>query len=137
MSKKTTNHNINVSYPLRIIIGLLLSSVIGILFTLLVSVLFSYLLSNSEMISGYSVIYLIFSIIIGGFICGYIGTLYLPFRGIVSGLFSSVLYTIIIFLLLFIFSKGNLSPYSLLLIFITILSSSIGGITNVNRKRRK
>ncbi len=137
MSKKSFNHNVKLSYPLKLTIGLLLSSFIGILSTLLVSVLFSYFLSNSEMISGYSIIYLIFSIIIGGFICGYIGSLYLSFKGIVSGLICSVLYTIIVFILLFIFSDGNLSSYSFLLILLTILSSAIGGITNVNIKRRK
>ena len=137
MSKKSSNHNIKLSYPLKITIGLLISLFVGILTTILVSVLFSFLLLNSEMITGYSIIYLIFSIIIGSFICGYIGSLYLSFKGIVSGLICSVLYTITVFILLFIFSDGNLSSYSFLLILITILSSAIGGITNVNIKRRK
>ena len=75
--------------------------------------------------------------IIGGFVCGFSGSSMLPFKGLVSGLMCCVPYTILMYILMFIFSDGKLSYSSLLLILVIIASSSIGGITNANIKRRK
>lgn len=137
MSKKSLKRNIEMSIPLKCIIGLALSSFIGLLSTLFVSFVFSYFLSNSETITDYVFVYLIFSVIIGSFICGFVGSSFLPFKGIVSGLMSSVTYTIIVFLIVFIFTKGSLNSYSFLLPVFIIISSVVGGITKANLKRRK
>jgi putative membrane protein (TIGR04086 family) len=137
MRKNTSRRKIELTFPVKNLIGLLVSSLIGATTTLVATLIFSYLISNSETISSYSFIYLIFSVIIGGFLCGFIGSSILPFKGLVSGLMCSALYTIIIYILLFIFSQGNLSAYSFLLVLLMIVSSIIGGITKANTKRRK
>lgn len=137
MSKKSSKINIEMSMPLKCFIGLIISSVIGILSTFFVSLIFSYLLSNSETITDYVFVYLIFSVIIGGFICGFLGSSFLPFKGLVSGLICSVPYTIIVYVIMFIFSQGNLNTYSFLLPIFIIVSSVVGGITRANLKRRK
>ena len=137
MRKNTSRRKIELTFPVKNLIGLLVSSLIGTTTTLVATLIFSYLISNSETISSYSFIYLIFSVIIGGFLCGFIGSSILPFKGLVSGLMCSAPYTIIIYILLFIFSQGNLSAYSFLLVLLIMVSSIIGGITKANTKRRK
>ena len=137
MSKKLSKTKSEISLPLKTLLGFILSTLLGTISSLLVSVLFSYILSNSAEIPDYTFVYLIFSFIIGGFICGFSGSLMLMFKGLVSGLICCVPYTIVMYILMFIFSHGKLNSYSLLLVLIIIVSSAIGGITNANIKRRK
>ena len=137
MSKKISKRKNEISLPVKNVLSFFLSTLFGTVSSLLVSILFSYILSKSAEISDYSFIYLIFSFIVGGFVCGFSGSSMLPFKGLVSGLMCCVPYTILMYILMFIFSDGKLSLYSFLLVLVIIVSSVIGGITNANIKRRK
>ena len=137
MSKKISKRKNEISLPMKNILNLLISSTLGVFSSLLVSLIFSFILSNTTKISDYTSIYLIFSFIIGGFVCGFSGTSMLMFKGVISGLICCVPYTIIMYLIMFVFSEGKLNLHSLLLILVIIFSSAIGGITNTNIKRRK
>lgn len=137
MQKKLSKRKNEISLPVKNVFSFFLSTLFGTISSLLVSIFFSYILSNSAEISDYTFVYLIFSFIIGGFVCGFSGSSMLPFKGLVSGLMCCVPYTILMYILMFIFSDGKLSYSSLLLILVIIASSSIGGITNANIKRRK
>lgn len=137
MQKKLSKRKNEISLPIKNLLSLLISTLLGTISSLLVSLIFSYILSNSAEISDYMFIYLIFSFIIGGFICGFFGSSMLQFKGLVSGLICCVPYTIVMYILMFIFSNGKLNISSLLSVFVIIISSVIGGITNANIKRRK
>lgn len=137
MQKKLSKRKNEISLPIKNILSFFLSTLFGTISSLLVSLLCSFILSNSSEISEYAFVYLIFSFIIGGFVCGFSGSSMLPFKGLVSGLMCCVPYTIIMYILMFAFSNGKLNSSSLLLIIVILVSSSIGGITNANIKRRK
>lgn len=137
MQKKLLKRKSEISLPVRNIIGICLSTLSGTISSLLVTVIFSYVLLNSAEISDYYFIYLMFSFIIGGFICGFSGSSTLQFKGIVSGLMCCVPYTIVMYILMFIFSNGKLNGISLLSVLVILISSVIGGITSANIKRRK
>lgn len=137
MQKKLSNRKNEISLPVKTILSFFLSTLFGTVSSLLVSFLFSFILSNSAEISDYTFVYLIFSFIIGGFVCGFSGSSMLQFKGLVSGLMCCVPYTIVMYILMFIFSNGKLNASSLLSVLVIVISSSIGGITNANIKRRK
>ena len=137
MHKKLSKRKNEISLPVKNIVSVFLSTLLGTISSLLVSIFFSYVLSKSAEISDYYYIYIIFSFIIGSFTCGFSGSSMLPFKGLVSGLICCVPYTILMYIFMFIFSDGKLSLYSFLLVFVIIVSSVIGGITNANIKRRK
>lgn len=137
MQKKLSNRKNEISLPVKTILSFFLSTLFGTVSSLLVSFLFSFILSNSAEISDYTFVYLIFSFIIGGFVCGFSGSSMLQFKGLISGLMCCVPYTIVMYILMFIFSNGKLNASSLLSVLVIVISSSIGGITNANIKRRK
>lgn len=137
MSKKQSKRKSEISLPVKNVLSFFISTLLGTISSLLVSILFSFILSNSSEISDYSFVYLIFSFIVGGFVCGFSGSSMLLFKGLVSGLICCVPYTIFMYIMMFIFSHGKLNPYSFLLVFVMIISSAIGGITSANIKRRK
>lgn len=137
MQKKLSNRKNEISLPVKTILSFFLSTLFGTVSSLLVSFLFSFILSNSAEISDYTFVYLIFSFIIGGFVCGFSGSSMLQFKGLISGLMCCVPYTIVMYILMFIFSNGKLNASSLLSVLVIVVSSSIGGITNANIKRRK
>ncbi|MBR2953634.1 MAG: TIGR04086 family membrane protein [Clostridia bacterium] len=137
MQKKLSNRKNEISLPVKNILSFFLSTLFGTISSLLVSFIFSFILSNSAEISDYTFVYLIFSFIIGGFVCGFSGSSMLQFKGLVSGLMCCVPYTIVMYILMFIFSNGKLNASSLLSVLVIVISSSIGGMTNANIKRRK
>lgn len=137
MPKKIFNRKNEISLPVKTILSFILSTLFGTVSSLLISLLLSFILSNSAEISDYTFVYLIFSFIIGGFVCGFSGSSMLHFKGLVSGLMCCVPYTIVMYILMFIFSNGKLNASSLLSVLVIVVSSSIGGITNANIKRRK
>ncbi len=137
MLKKFNKNITQLSLPLKFISSILLTTLLSSGITILITFIFSYFLSKADKMTEYTVIYLIFSTIIGGFVCGFVGTTVLKFKGIISGLICSVPYIITIFLMMFIYSDGKLNSYSFIMIIIVLISSCIGGITKANFKRRK
>ena len=137
MRRKIKKLQNEISLPIKTILGLIISSTVGVLTTVFISFLFSIILSNSAEISKYIGIYFIFSVIIGGMICGFCCTKFLCFKGIISGLISSISFSIFIFTIMLFNSDGSLNIYSLILLIIIIVSTTTGGIVSANTKRRK
>ncbi len=137
MPKKLCNRKNDISLPVKNILNFVASTIFGTVSSLLISLLISIILSKSAKILDYTFIYLIFTFIIGGFVCGFSGSSMLPYKGIISGLICCVPYTIVMYIIMFISSNGKLNSSSLLSVIIILISSSIGGITKANIKRRK
>ncbi len=137
MRKKISKKQKEISLPIKSILGLSVSCLIGAIITIIFSFLFSYILSKSPEISKISSLYFIVSILIGGLVCGFISTKLLSFKGLISGLLSSVPLTIIIFTIMLLFSNGRLNNFSVIVLFTILISTTIGGIISANTKRRK
>ncbi len=137
MRKKNNKPQKALSLSYKTILGLLFSTVIGFIATIIISLIFSFILSKSPEITGLSSIYFIVSIIVGGLICGFISTKILSLKGIFSGLISSVPLSVFVYSLMFFISNGKLNIYSFIIVFLILLSTTIGGIISANTKRRK
>ncbi len=137
MRKKIFKNQREISFPVKTALGLIISSVIGIIVSLIVSLIFSYIISKSPIISKLSIIYFLGSIIIGSLVCGFLSNKMLSFKGLISGLISGIPLSTLIFLLMLSFSNGRLNTYSISVLVLILLSSTIGGIISANTKRRK
>lgn len=137
MRKKISKKQKEISLPIKSIIGLSVSCLVGAVITIFFSFLFSYILSKSPEITKLSSVYFIVSILIGGLVCGFISTKLLSFKGLISGLLSSVPLIIIIFTIMLFFSNGRLNNFSVIVLFVVLISTTIGGIVSANTKRRK
>lgn len=137
MRKKLAKRYVESSMPVRVIMGIVLSCAIGFLVSFLLSVLFSYILSKSPEITNFISIYFIISVLSGSFVCGFIGSKVLYFKGIVSGLICSIFYSILVLSVMLFTSDGILSITIILLLIFIVLSSVVGGVTSANLKRRK
>ena len=118
-------------------INLFISSLIGILFTIALTFIFSFVLTHSETLSKITNLYFIVSVYSGGLICGFISTKLLSFKGFISGLLSSIPFSLIIVLLIIVISKQSLNLFTYIFIVGIVIICTIGGIISANTKRRK
>lgn len=137
MGKNRTKRHIELSNPIKIILGITISCSIGVFISFLISVIFSYILSNSPEISRFISIYFIISVLLGAFACGFVGSKLLNFKGLFSGLICSFPFTLIIFSIMLFASNGVLSALSAILFVFIIVICVLGGIVSSNMKRRK
>ncbi len=137
MSKNNTKRRIELSEPIKSIVGIIISSLIGIAVSLILSIFFSYILSKSPEISSFISVYFIISVLFGAFVCGFLGSKLLQFKGLVSGMICSLLYLFITVFIMLFASNGKLSPFVAILLLFIVLFGIIGGITSANMKRRK
>ncbi len=137
MHKKITKKQKEISLTMKTALGLIIPSVVGTIVAIIVSFIFAYVLSKSPVISKFSIIYFISSIVIGGLICGYISTKMLSFKGLISGLLGGIPLSIFVFIIMLFFSNGQLNEWSIIILVLVLFSSTIGGIISANMKRRK
>lgn len=137
MDKKRTKKHMEFSAPIKNIIGILNSSLIGVLTSFLLSVFFSYILSKSPEISKFISLYFIISVLSGAFVCGFISSKLLNFKGIFSGLICSLPFAAVILSIMLFASSGQLSIITVVLLVFIVLLSVVGGIVSSNMKRRK
>ncbi len=137
MKKNLVKNYNDLSTPIQIIIGITVSCLIGTISSIILSILFSYVISRSPVISNFISLYFIISVVFGAFVCGFLSSKLLKFKGIISGLISAFSFILLILLIMLIASNGSLSPYVILLVLFVVLFSIVGGIVSANMKRRK
>lgn len=137
MGKKIAKKHIELSAPIKTLLGILISCSIGVVVSLVLSVLFSYILSKSPEITKFISVYFIISVLSGAFVCGFSGSKLLSFKGIVSGFICSFPFSILIASVMLFASNGQLSVFSIILFIFIVVLCVIGGIVSANMKRRK
>ncbi len=137
MRKKIVKKQNEIKLPIQNILGFIIPCLVGVVATVLSSFIFSAILSKSSEISNIYIFYFIISIILGGLFCGFISSKILNFKGLFSGLISGTPLSLIVFIIMLFFSNGRLNGYSIFVLVIILLSSTIGGIISANTKRRK
>ncbi len=119
------------------LVGILLSNGIGLLFVIIFTLIASLVLTNSANLSNMSSILFVAIILFGAFITGFVASKKCNFKGIISGIISSIPYIFIITFLMLIFSNGRLNIYTSICYLFIFIFSTIGGIVSANTKRRK
>lgn len=137
MRKKVLKRKNDMSATARNIIGIIISSVIGAVICLILTLVFSYVFANAEVLTNSVSAIFIACIMLGGFFCGALSSRLTAFKGIVSGILTSILYSLIITVIMLFFSDGRLSGNALFLYIGIIIVGIIGGICGANIKRRK
>ncbi len=137
MVKKRTKRHLELSAPIKSVLGMSVSCLIGILISILLSIFFSYILSKSPEISKFISLYFIISVLSGAFACGFTASKLLNFKGLISGLICSLPFSIVILSIMLLASSGNLSVYSIIILVFIVVLCVIGGIVSSNIKRRK
>lgn len=129
----------NISFPNNTnnILGILISALIGTVFTFLLTLILSYIISKTSVLPAYLKIYFSICVGLGSIVCGFISSKKCNYKGVISGVLSSIPNLILIFFIILIFSDGQLKLDILIIFFVSILSSSFGGIVGANTKRRK
>lgn len=137
MRKKVLKRKSDLSITTKNIIGIVLSAVIGAALSFILTLVFSYIFANAETLTNSIGAIFIACIMLGGFFCGIFSSRLTAFKGIVSGVLSSILYLLTITLIMLFFADGRLSADTLFLYIGIILVGIIGGICGANIKRRK
>ncbi len=137
MRKKIVKKQNEIKFPIQSILGFIIPCFIGLITTIVFSLIFSAILSKSSEISNIYILYFVISIVLGGLFCGFISSKILNFKGLFSGLISSVPLSLFIYVTMLFFSNGKLSSYSFIVLPLILLSSTVGGIISANTKRRK
>ena len=104
----------------------------GVFFALYIGLAFLMYKTNSNSAFLYYLIFLF--IILGGFICGIHVYKKVRGRGFLTGLISTVPYSILVFLLFCILNGFNLSGDIFLVFLLSLAGGFLGGITAANTK---
>ena len=137
MNKKRAKRHMELSAPIKTVLGILFPCLIGVFISILLSIFFSYILSKSPEISKSISLYFIISVLSGAFTCGFTASKLLNCKGLFSGLICSLPFSFVILSIMLLASDGNLSASSLIIICLIILLCVFGGIVSSNMKRRK
>ncbi len=137
MHKKTTKRKNDISVVTKNIIGIGMSSLIGLIIVIILTLFVSAIISKAAVMSNTLSAYFIGCVMIGGIIAGFIASKMCGFKGIISGVVSSIPYGFGITVLMLIFSHGRLSPKTIILYIGILVCTAVGGIISANTKRRK
>lgn len=137
MHKKTTKRKNDIPIATKNIVGIGISSLIGLIIVIILTLLASAIISKSAVITNSVGAYFIGCVMISGIILGFIASKMCGFKGIVSGIVSSIPYGFGVTVLMLIFSHGQLSPKTILLYIGILICASVGGVVSANTKRRK
>ena len=137
MRKKLNKRKQDLPLTTKNLIGIFLSSIIGVIIAFITTVIISLILKNSAFLPKSISALFVISIVIGAFITGFIASKKCSFKGLISGLISSIPYLFIITIIMLFFSHGKLTTSMLFLYIGGIISSALGGIISANTKRRK
>lgn len=137
MHKKSSKRKREMTARNKNIIGIIVSLLAGFIITISISLICALALYKSENLPDSLMLYLTGSVLLGALISGFTASKKCAFKGIVSGLISSVPFVSLNIVLMLIFSKGRLAYESVFLIAGIIICSAIGGIFGANTKRRR
>ena len=137
MRKKLTKRKNDMPVRTKNLYGVLVSAVVGFASTILLTLLVSLFLIKSSVLSNTVSIYFVCCVIFGAFITGFMASKMCEFKGVVSGIFASLLYALFVTVLMLFFSHGQLETTTGFLYLGILISSAIAGILSANTKRRK
>ena len=137
MLKKTTKRKNEIPITTKNIVGIGVSSLVGLIIVVILTLFASAIISKSAVMTSSIGAYFIGCVMIGGIVVGFSASKMCEFKGIVSGVISSIPYSFGVTILMLIFSHGQLSSKTILLFIGIIICSTIGGIVSANTKRRK
>ncbi len=137
MRKKIAKRKNELPVSTKNIVGILLSSGIGLISIIILTLIASLILTKSSELTNSIAIYFIGSVTIGALITGFIASKKCEFKGLISGIISSLPLIFIITVIMLIFSHGRLMPETAILYVGIAIFSAIGGIISANTKRRK
>lgn len=133
-SKPKTNQGSSLS---KNIIGITLSTVISILILVILTAVISLILLKSEKIADNYIMYFYFCSIISAFIGGFTASKRCTFKGIISGLVTSVVYNFLLTVIILFVCRGHIRADIGILYAVTTVFFILGGIVAANTKRRK
>ncbi len=110
----------------------LICSIKGVFITFAGLILCSLFVLNNSEISGFVNILIYVSVALGSFVCGYLSFKRLKGRGVINGLISSISYSVILILFISLISELNVSANVLVVIPVSVIAGTIGGITSAN-----
>lgn len=119
------------------VIGILISALSAIIITFLLTALIAFLQLKSEKIADSYIMYFYFCAVSSSFIGGFISSKKCTFKGVISGLVTSLIYNFILTVILLFVSSGKLRADTGILYAITTAFFALGGIAGANTKRRK
>ncbi len=137
MRKKINKRKQDLPLPFKNFLWILLSGAIGIAVTLSITVIIALILKGATVLPDSLNLLLSASVMLGALITGFIASKQCTFKGIISGLISSLPYQLFILIILLFFSKGKISENILLIFIGASIFSALGGIISANTKRRK
>ncbi len=137
MRKKISKRKNELPITTKNIIGILISCAVG-LFTVVVSTLFiSLILTKSSVISNSIGGFFIGCNMVSALITGFIASKQCNFKGMISGLITSIPYSLGITIIMLFFSHGQLNLKTIVLYLGIVICSVLGGIISANTKRRR
>lgn len=137
MRKKIVRRKQDIPLTTKNLVGILISSGIGMLTIIILTLMVSLILTKSSVISDSVGAYFIGCIVFGSLVNGFIASKQCSFKGLVSGIISSIPLAFFITIFMLIFSHGQLSSKTLILYSGIVVCSALGGIFSANTKRRK
>lgn len=137
MRKKLAKRKTEIPVTTKNVVGIALSTLIGLFAAIMLTVLSSLMLTKSASLSNSAGVYFISCVMIGALITGFIASKKCGFKGIISGVISSIPYSLGITVIMLIFSQGKLDPKTLFLYLGILVCSTFSGIISANTKRRK
>ena len=137
MHKKIAKRKKETPISTKNIKGIMISNVIGIITIILLTIVGSFILTKSSTLVNSSAIYFIGSIAIGALITGFVASKKCEFKGVVSGIISSLILIFLLTIIMLVFSNGRLISQVAILYIEIVVFSTIGGIIGANTKRRK
>ena len=95
------------------------------------------IISKTSILSGYLKIYFSICVGLGSIFGGFLSSKKCNFKGMLSGLLSSLPNSIIITIIMIVFSGGQLKESTIIIFLLIVICSILGGIIGANTKRRK
>ncbi|MCH5190776.1 MAG: TIGR04086 family membrane protein [Oscillospiraceae bacterium] len=136
MRKKIARRKKERPVPIKNVIGIVVASAVGTVFTVLLTLICSYILMKSEVLSNTVGIYFIACVLCGALLSGFTASKKCTAKGILSGLVTSIPFSLTVIVIMLFFTKGQLAYNTLFLFLGIILFSTLGGIFGANTKRR-
>lgn len=119
------------------VVGILVSALSAIIITFLLTAFIAFLQLRSEKIADSYIMYFYFCGVFSSFIGGFISSKKCTFKGVISGLITSLTYNFILTVILLFVSLGKLRADTGILYAVTTAFFALGGIAGANTKRRK
>lgn len=137
MRKKIAKRKKELNLQTKNLLGFLIANIAGLLSTIIFSFLCSMILVKSQILAESLSGYLIGCVILGSLINGFIASKRCVYKGVISGLISSLSFALIITIMMLSFTKGQLASNAFIIHLVIIICSILGGIAGANTKLRR